>query len=116
MAYWLIFIVVDILLNWQMIRRGVKPIYLVSFFYRGITAILHGGLIMNVHNWRDYWPVFVFQTTSFWILFDLGLNLLRGKPWWYKGASSGYLDRIPTSPFWVLKLLAIGLLFAILLT
>ena len=76
-------------------RTGRKPNYLIMFILRGMAAILH-GILFNPHNLYDYLPIFIFQITSFWIFFELGLNLVRGKHWLYYDKiekDSGVIDR-----------------------
>jgi hypothetical protein len=88
---WLIPIAVNIYTD----RKGRKPNYLQMFIIRGMAAILH-GILFNPHNMLDYLPVFIFQVTSFWVLFEIGLNIIRKKPLLYydqKELDSGILDR-----------------------
>lgn len=76
-------------------RDGRKPNYLQVFILRGIAAILH-GIYFNPHNMVEYFPVFVFQVTSFWLLFEGALNVIRKKPLLYydhEEGDSGWIDR-----------------------
>ncbi len=76
-------------------RKGRKPFYLAMFIIRGIAAICH-GVLFNPQNTADYLPVFIFQVTSFWLLFELGLNILQKRPLLYydrKEGDSGWIDR-----------------------
>jgi len=76
-------------------RKGRKPNYIQMFVIRGMAAIAH-GILFNPHNMWDYAPVFVFQITSFWILFEIGLNIVTKKPILYydrKEGDSGTIDR-----------------------
>lgn len=89
---WLIPIAVNIYID----KDGKKPNYLMVFVVRGMAAILH-GILFNPQNWNDYFPVFIFQITSFWLLFEIGLNLLRGREVFYydrKEHDSGWIDKI----------------------
>jgi len=88
---WLLPIVGNVYLD----RTGRKPNYLIMFILRGMAAILH-GILFNPHNLYDYLPIFIFQITSFWIVFEISLNLVRGKHWLYYDHSegdSGIIDR-----------------------
>lgn len=90
---WLAFIGAEVYRNFYLIeKRKTKPIYLQSFIFRGMAAIAH-GILFNPENMADYLPIFIFQITSFWLLFDLMLNYLRRKPALYMGEQSGWIDR-----------------------
>ena len=90
---WLVFIAAETYRNYYLIEvKKTRPMYLQSFVLRGMAAILH-GILFNPHNMADYFPVFIFQVSSFWLLFDLSLNYLRGKPMLYMGEQSGWIDR-----------------------
>jgi hypothetical protein len=64
-------------------RKGKKPNYLIVNILRGIAAIVHGAIFFsgdtweNRHEWTDYATLILFQLTSFWLLFEVGLNLIR---------------------------------------
>ena len=77
-------------------RTGRKPNYLIMFILRGMAAILH-GILFNPHNLYDYLPIFLFQITSFWLLFEIFLNVIRHKPLLYFDNvehDSGWIDKI----------------------
>lgn len=100
---WLIPIGVNIYAD----RKGRKPHYLVVNILRAMAAIVHGGLFVNNYEgyWYYWWPVLLFQVTSYWILFELGLNLAwnyyhkhpnEKRPLLYydnKEKDSGWIDR-----------------------
>lgn len=94
-------------------RNGRKPNYIIMFILRGAAAILH-AILFNPQNTIDWLPILIFQVTSFWILFELGLNMVRGNPLLYYDnfeGDSGILDRFfkwagPTAHF-VAKLAAL---------
>lgn len=120
MIYWFIFIALEIVRNYYMIVvKDKKPVYFQSFILRGWA---HISIIVFVYDvtvpseWlpiykifeSDYWPILLFHVTSFWILFDLTLNILRKKPWNYRGKTSGWLDSIPSNIiYWLLKISAL---------
>lgn len=104
---WLIPIAVNVYLD----RNGRKPDYLQMFILRGIAAILHGVLLDIVCDvfpenlwsysvWQLFliWlPLLLFQATSFWILFELALNIVRKRELFYydrKEDDSGWIDQI----------------------
>lgn len=85
-------------------KDGRKPNYLLMFVLRGAAAILH-GVLFNPQDVTDYWPVFLFQVTSFWLLFEIILNIVRGREVFYydrKEKDSGWIDRFFAwaGPFW----------------
>ena len=100
---WLIPIALNVWADW----KGRKPNYTLMFILRGGAAILHGILIIptDVPQWTmSGWellmlwlPYFTFQITSFWIFFELALNILqkRDNLLYYdiKEKDSGYIDR-----------------------
>jgi hypothetical protein len=88
-------------------RTGRKPNYLLMFILRGMAWILHMALWVpgdwagtDFEHWvwlkLILWPT-IFDLTSFWILFELGLNAFRHKgPLYYdhKEGDSGWIDRL----------------------
>lgn len=70
--------------NWQLnlhkrIYHGLEMIAVI------FCAIIHGGL-SGVRRADDYaLTILIFQTSSFWLLFDGILSTLRHKPWFYIG-------------------------------
>ena len=113
---WLVYILSEVFVHEYIIEvKKKRPFYLHFFLQRGIAAILHGVLYLWLcfeaqgieTSIKNYLPLFVIQVSSFWILFDLGLNLLRGKDWWYKGKNSGWVDRLSVYIYWPLKTIAL---------
>lgn len=103
-AFKLLLWLIPIGLNVYADKDGRKPNYLLMFVLRGIAAILH-GVLFNPQNMGDYWPVLLFQVTSFWLIFEIALNIVRGREIFYydmKEKDSGWLDRFfaLTGPFW----------------
>lgn len=91
---WLIPIAGNVYLD----RKGRKPIYLVMFVMRGMAAILH-GVLFRPENFSEYLPILIFQVTSFWLIFEAALNLVRGKELLYYDTTehdSGYIDEFFT--------------------
>jgi len=104
---WLIPIAVNVYLD----RNGRKPDYLQMFVIRGMVAIVHGVILditCNIfpdHLWTySAWqlfliwlPLLLFQVTSYWILFELALNIVRGRELFYydrKERDSGWIDKL----------------------
>jgi hypothetical protein len=115
MIIWLIIILLEAYRNWHIIEvQKFRPNYLQSFILRGIVAIFH-GIYMGVTEPANWYPVLIFQVSSFWLLFDLTLNVLRGKSIFYKGKNSGWLDKLPLSIYWTLKAIVLISLIYILI-
>lgn len=75
-------------------RKGRKPNYLAMFCVRGFCAIVH-GVLFDPRNTTDYLPVFLFQITSFWLFFELALNIIWKRSLLYydkKENDSGWID------------------------
>jgi hypothetical protein len=97
---------IPIALNVWADRKGRKPNYALMFILRGAAAILHGILVIPydtapwlLSGWVlvTLWlPYITFQVASFWILFELSLNVLQKRDILYydiKEKDSGYIDR-----------------------
>lgn len=108
MIYWLIYILAEAFIQSKLIAKGWKPDYLQLFIIRGMISILHGALILDVHNTYEALIMWGWQMCSFWIVFDLSLNFLRKKPILYKGKRSGWLDKIAYPVYIPMKILAIA--------
>jgi hypothetical protein len=115
MIYWLIFILADILGNYYVIEvKKSRPNYFQLFTIRGIAAIIHASLIMQVVDLRTWVPVLAFQLASHFTLFSPGLNLMRKKKNWftYRGKDSGWLDSIANGNYpwvyWTMYAVAFG--------
>lgn len=102
---WFLFIAAEVWRNYYIIeKRKSVPNYLQSFIIRGMASILH-GIAVGVLNTKEYGLLLVFQCCSFWIIFDIALNLSRGKSPIHRG-KKGWLARLPDDGFWILKIMA----------
>lgn len=91
---WLIFIGLDVLYNWYVIeKKHQRPFYLVLNIARGFAFILWGVFIIDFQYDIFYLNYFIFAITSFWLLFDLGINVTRKKHPLYIGMHSGWIDQ-----------------------
>lgn len=103
---WLTFIVAEIARNYVLIEGlEQRPHYGWSAYIRFIA-----GALFFFHAYPDPatsgFPAVtyaLFQWSSFYILFDLILNILRGKPIFYRGKNSGELDKLPDTKYYLLK-------------
>lgn len=92
MIIWLIYISLEVLAHYYLIEvKKSRPDYLRFNILRGMASIFHGAY-MDVSSWAEYGELLLFQVTSFWILFDVALNLARGKHFLYWGKKSGWID------------------------
>ncbi len=109
MIYWFIFITLEIARNYYMIEvKNTKPVYFQSFILRGWAHLLICIFVFDTQVPADWYPILAFHACSFWLLFDPALNLLRKKPWYYRGKTSGWLDRIPSHIiYWLMKVAAL---------
>lgn len=90
---WIAFIVGHAFFDFYRIKKDDKPIYLQSFIIRGMVAIAHVVIFFPYTDHPfEWWPLLIFQVTSFWLIFPLLLNGLRRKPALYVGAQSGWMD------------------------
>lgn len=104
---WLIPIAVNVYAD----RNGRKPNYGMMFVIRGMAALTHAIIFDlvcdyfpdNLHLYSVwqlflmYLPLLLFYTTSFWILFELALNIVRKRELFYydrKEDDSGWIDQI----------------------
>jgi len=111
MILWLFYIVLDALVNWYIIeKRKIVPNYIQLTIVRGWAFILI-GIAINLQEWQLLWW-FLFTATSFWLLFDILINLFRGKNIFYRGENS-MIDKFGTkypAVYFLLKLTALLIL------
>jgi hypothetical protein len=84
-------------------RKGRKPDYLVTFIIRGIASILYLGWVWDaqggyhlIEDVVNLTPLIMFMVTSWWLFFEVGLNLVRGKNLLYFDTvekDSGWIDK-----------------------
>jgi hypothetical protein len=98
---------VPIALNVWADAKGRKPNYGMMFALRGFIAVTYQFFIVppdmmpwTLSGWQlvmVWLPIMLFQTTSFWIIFELSLNIIqkRDNLLYYdiKEKDSGYIDR-----------------------
>ena len=90
---WIAFIIGHAFFDFYRIKGNDKPNYLMSFTIRGMVAIAHVVIFFPFTDHPfDWWPLLIFQCTSFWLLFPYLLNKLRRKPAMYVGTNSGWID------------------------
>lgn len=93
------------LINAWFDRKRPKRNYLQVNLLRGIALIAHGAFVMDMqggylvfdYNALRNWAIVLFYFTSYWIVFELALNLLWGENLLYydqKEGDSGWIDRI----------------------
>lgn len=102
---WQLYVSFDVWINYRIIEvNDSRPNYLLMNIVRGTAFIVYGRLIWDASIELTYgWNVFrvteetfymtIYCLTSFWILFDLALNLARRKHPLYIGQHSGWIDQ-----------------------
>lgn len=115
---WLLFIAFEILRNYALIKwLELRPHY-------GWSHIIRwgAGAFFFFYHYPDPattpFPAIVyglFQASSFYVLFDPILNILRGKPLFYQGKNSGTLDKLPKEKYYLLKAASLIVLILTLL-
>lgn len=108
---WLLIPLTNAFVDAWMIERLKMPIdHLVEFIFRGIFAILYGILVFGIEDGdRGAWVV-LYEVTSFYVVFELALNLLRRKPWNYLGNTAA-LDKFLANRrpiYYLLKLISVA--------
>lgn len=115
MIYWILFIITEITRHYFIIeKKKQRPNYGSSFCWRAfwgfVVMAASNPYVDPVMEILELTPFIIFQATSFWVLFDLGLNISRGKALIYKGQNSGWLDKLPIGIYATLKLIAFGVM------
>lgn len=109
---WLGVIAGFVIVNYRIIRNGKRPPYLQHNIAKAALAIVH-AVLFNPQNTIDWLPILFFQITSYWILFDLALNIARKLHPLYIGAESGWIDRWGNKhrgPYYFAKMAALVIL------
>lgn len=116
---WVALIVAEAYRHYYLIvLLGREPNRILSAILRTSAALalwlLWPFVFRTVNIDRDqWWAIPIMQGTLFWFLFDLLLNLCRGKPFWYLGKGK-WIDRIQVQTvgaypaFWFKLILAVG--------
>lgn len=98
---WLLFPAANAVLDWYIIeRRKVYPDHLIEYIFRGFVIILYGVLVFKTEDENQGYCVFAYEVLSFYIVFELLLNILRSKPWNYVGKNSAW-DKILSRHRWL---------------
>lgn len=91
---WVAFIWLDVWNNYYIIEvNDRRPNYLLMNIVRGVAFILYGAFVWDTQADIRTFYIFLYCTTSFWVLFDLGINIARKKHPLYIGMHSGWIDR-----------------------
>lgn len=111
---WLFYIAADVWTNYTIIEKNkARPNYLLLFIVRGAAFILYGAFVWNFQYQIWYLNIFIFCVTSFWLLFDIFLNLSRDLSPFHIGKTSGFIDRFGVKEpgvYWCAKVMALILL------
>ena len=91
---WLLYIAADVVVNYYIIEeKKSRPNYIILFIARGGAFMLYASLVWGFQYEIWYSNIVLYCLTSFWLVFDLSLNLSRGKHALYIGPTSGWIDR-----------------------
>lgn len=91
---WVALIWIDVWNNYEIIEvNDSRPNYLLMNIVRGMFFIVYGAFVWNAQADIRTFYIFLYCTTSFWVLFDLSLNVIRGKHPLYIGQNSGWIDQ-----------------------
>lgn len=91
---WAVYIAADVWCNFYIIEQiNSRPDYLKLNIIRGVAFVLYGRFVWDLSLDLHALYILVYCTTSFWLLFDIFLNLSRGKHLLYIGKDSGYIDQ-----------------------
>lgn len=108
---WLLIPIANAVLDWYIIERLKKPIdHLIEFIFRGMAAIIYGSLVLKARGGTHGAMVIVYEVASFYLIFELLLNLLRWKPADYLGKESA-MDRFfyrYRALYWILKIFSMA--------
>jgi hypothetical protein len=114
MTLWLLYIASCLLYSLNKIEiRKKRPDYTVAIIWRvffGIVICIVVNPFLDPGNpftLLPAWPFAAWQISSFYLLFDPSLNLLRGKPLFYRGKDSGTLDSLPLWAYYALKIICL---------
>jgi hypothetical protein len=89
MLGWLALIALNVFIDFKLIKSGKGVNHVFETVIRIMAAILYAGLLFGVRRPDEHagW-VALFQATSFWLFFELGLNLSRGLEPFYIGETA----------------------------
>jgi hypothetical protein len=91
---WQLYVSFDVWINYRIIEvNDSRPNYLLMNIVRGVAFVLYGRFVWDLSLDMEAFIILVYCTTSFWLLFDIGLNRARKKHPLYIGQHSGWIDQ-----------------------
>jgi hypothetical protein len=86
---WLTLILINVYVDWRLIKSGKGVNHKAETIVRIGVGILYAWLVFQVRAADEHFQwVALFEITSFWILFELFLNLARGLKPLYLGETA----------------------------
>lgn len=113
---WLTIIAAKVFIDWSIIERDKKKIrHGFEIVIVAIVAVIHQALsgVNNIEEWELAGWILLFQTMSYFLLFDLSLNLMRGKEPFYFGknaASDRLFQKLGNGTYFMTKVFALILM------
>ena len=111
LIFWLLIPLTNAFADAWIIERLKMPIdHLVEFLVRGMFAIVYGAIVFDAQAGTHGAMVILYEVTSFYVVFELALNMLRGKPWNYLGNTAS-LDKFLSkrrAVYYLLKLISVA--------
>lgn len=75
-------------LDWYLIEKRKTGVnHVAEAIIRGMVIIVYGGAVFDAQPDTGGW-VILYEVTSFYLIFELALNLMRGRTWDYLGNTS----------------------------
>jgi len=103
---WFGFIGAAIFVNWLLIHKNIKPNHPLNAF---ITILLTA--IFCHYDEHPHWFIALCGLSTYWFIFDTGLNIARGKLVWYLGQGSvidRWSQKLPLQVVWIFKAMIAG--------
>lgn len=96
--YLTILVLINAFVDYVQIKKGLH-------IFHGWETIAYFAACTPLILFFPFWKILILSITARGALFDIALNLLRGKNWLYNGVGASIIDRIENrlkiSPIWL---------------